>query len=263
MLPRELQRSLRQEPEGLTAKALALFAGAAILLLTSIAIVVFGRGSAPGPVASAPPPTATVVAALDATPTAAPETPTPPPTQPPSPFTPTRPAPTPTTTPTPRPATATATAGATPQLPLVVQGGCAASLPPGFGEETPQGGYYPALDQSGFAALDSFDTANGQRTPEEIAQVFATTVLSKVIQNYQQTGAERAGDGYRVDYTATVGSKTGRGSFYIKQFGPVACGATLYTLDGSSLPFATSYNLMVVSLKPAPSPRPGTATPVR
>lgn len=136
-------------------------------------------------------------------------------------------------------------------------------LPTGFGEETPQGGYYPALDQTGFAALDSFNTEGGQRTPEVLAQAFASSTLSQVIQGYQQTGAQQSGDGYRIDYVATVGGQPGRGSLYFKTFGTVACGATLFTLDRSSLPFATTLDLMILSLQVAPSPRPGTATPTR
>jgi hypothetical protein len=269
VLPRELQRSLRQEPAGLTPKAAALFVGALLLVLASIAILVLGLRRSGTAEVGASPPVATSVAVIAALPTAEPDTPTPPPPTPrPPTATPTRAA-----TATPRPPTAepptatvpvaTAPAVATPQQPIVVHGACAVALPDGFAEETPQGGYYPARDRSGFAALDAFDTANGQRTPEELAQGFATTVLSQVIQNYRQTGAERAGDGYRIDYTATAGGRPGRGSFYLKEFGGAACGATIFTTNDSRLPFATSFNLMVVSLQLAPSPRPGTATPTR
>jgi len=163
-----------------------------------------------------------------------------------------------------RAATATrAAASATPQRPLVTNGGCAIVLPLGFREETPQGGYFPALDQSGFAALDSFNTEGGQRTPETLAQAFATSTLSRVIQGYRQVGAERSGDGYRIDYVATVGGQPGRGSLYLKTFGTVACGATLFTLDSSRLPFATTLDLMILSLQVVPTSRPGTATPTR
>ncbi len=136
-------------------------------------------------------------------------------------------------------------------------------LPPGFREETPQGGYYPATDQTGFTALDVFNTENGTRTPEELAQRFATTTLSQVIQGYRQTSAERTGDGYRIDYAATVGGQPGRGSLYFKSFGTLACGATLFTLDRSSLPFASTLEVMILSLQAAPATRPGTATPTR
>jgi hypothetical protein len=263
--PRELLRSIRHEPAGLTPKVVALFAGALLLIVASVAIIGFGLRRPGAAQTAATPPLAPSMTVAAAVPTVQPETATPPPTQSPPTATPTRAA---TATATARPPTATppagtVAAGATPQQPLVIHGACAMSLLAGFREETPQGGYYPANDQTGFAALDEFDTANGQRTPEQLAQGFATTVLSRVIQNYQQTGTERAGDGYRIDYTATANGQPGKGSFYLKEFGSVACGATLFTTNTSSLPFATSFNLMVVSLKPAPAPRPGTATPTR
>ena len=156
-----------------------------------------------------------------------------------------------------------AAASATPQRSLVTNGGCAIVLPSGFQEETPQGGYYPALDQTGFAALDSFNTEGGQRSPETLAQAFASGTLSQVIQGYRQTGVQQSGDGYRIDYVATVGGKPGRGSLYFKTFGTIACGATLFTLDNSSLPFATTLDLMILSLQVAPVSQPGTATPTR
>jgi len=257
VLPRNLRRSLRREPSGLTPQATLLLAGTVVLLLIS-GIIIF-RSSRD---TASPPPPPVIVATPTAIAVAADE-----PTVTP------RPTPAPTATQTPRPTVAArvtaaatvtrAAASATPQRPLVTNGGCAIVLPSGFREETPQGGYYPALDQTGFAALDSFNTENGQRTTEVLAQAFAGSTLSRVIQGYRQVGAERTGDGYRIDYVATVGGQPGRGSLYFKTFGTVACGATLFTLDSSSLPFATTLDLLILSLQVAPASRPGTATPTR
>ena len=259
MLPRDLRRSLRREPSGLTPQATLLLVGTVLLLLIS-GIIIFrsSRGTTPlpppSPAAAISTPTANIVAVEE--PTATP-----------------RPTPSPTATQTPRPTVVAATTlaatvtraatRATPQRTLVTNGNCALALPPGFREETPQGGYYPALDQTGFAALDSFNTEGGQRTPEALAQAFATSTLSQVIQGYRQVGAERSGDGYRIDYVATVGGQPGRGSLYFKTFGTVACGATLFTLDNSGLPFAPTLDLMILSLQVAPASRPATATPTR
>jgi hypothetical protein len=234
-----------------------LLAGTVLLLLIS-GIIIFrssrGAASPPPPPSVASTPTAVAVAIDEPT------------------MTP-RPTLTPTATQAPRPTVAATTAraatttraaaSATPQRPLVTNGGCAIALPPGFREETPQGGYYPALDQGGFAALDSFNTEGGQRTSEDLAQAFASGTLSRVIQGYRQVGAEKSGDGYRIDYVATANGQPGRGSLYFKTFGAVACGATLFTLDNSRLSFATTLDLMILSLQVAPAPRPGTATPTR
>jgi hypothetical protein len=258
VLPRDLQRSLRREPGGLTPAATLLLVGT-VLLLSISALIVFrssGGGDAPPPPlsASSSSPTATAPATTEPT-TAARPTQVPTATQSPRSTG---------TVSSARAATATrAAASATTQRPLVTNGGCAMVLPPGFREETPQGGYYPALDQTGFAALDSFNTEGGQRMPEVLAQAFVGSTLSRVIQGYQQVGVQPSGDGYRIDYVATVGGQPGRGSVYFKTFGPIACGATLFTLDSSSLPFATTLDLMILSLQVAPASRPGTATPTR
>lgn len=243
----------------MTLQAALLLAGTVLLLLIS-GIIIFrsSRGTVASPLP--PPPTAvvtpTALVAVADEPTMTPH-----------------PTPAPTTTQTPRPTVVAATtravtvtraaASATPQLPLVTNGGCATVLPPGFREETPQGGYYPAIDQSGFAALDSFNTAGGQRTPEALAQAFATSTLSKVIQGYRQVGAGQSGDGYRIDYVATAEGQPGRGSLYFKTFGTVACGATVFTLDSSRLPFASTLDLMILSLQVAPASQTGTPTPTR
>ncbi len=251
MMSPEPRSTTRRVPIELTPRVALLVGGAIVLLLASLAIVIWGvrRPTTPA-VAAAPTPTmiVPVVAAAEPTATAL---------APPTATVPSM------ATATPRPPTATVRPSAAPTArpsataarPIVSHGGCAVALPVGFGEETPQGGYYPALDRSGFAALDAFDTANGRRTPEELAQDFAATTLNRVIQGYRMTGAEPTGGGYRIDYVATVAGQPGRGSFYLKDFGPLACGATMFVLDASGVSLASAFDLMVLSLTAAPTTR--------
>lgn len=233
----------------MTRQAIVLFVGTALLLLVSGGIILWGsRGNAAAPATTTP--TRAIAVAATATAPAATETPAPQPTAT-KPITPTtRLATSGTATASPRTAaTATRAASATPGRPLVANGPCTMALPTGFAEERPGGGYYPASDQTGFAALDQFSTENGARSAESLAQGFLTTNLGKVLQGVQQTGAEGTADGgYRIDFTATVGGQPGRGSTYVRPFGTVACGATLFLLDRSTLPFATTREVMILSV---------------
>ena len=232
-----------------------LIVGTVVLLLVSGGIVIWGSRSQPAP---PPPLTSPNISAGTA---ATPQPPTATATQPPTPS------PTQTMTPTARPtqnsaatvtaaiprpsSTATrAAASATPSRPLVANGPCAVALPSGFGEERSGGGYYPATDQTGFAALDQFNTEGGARGAEALARGFVTANLTRVLQNVRQTGAEQTADGgYRIDFTASVGGQPGRGSVYVRAFDTVACGTTLFLLDRSPLPFATTREVMILSLQ--------------
>lgn len=231
----------------MTRQAIVLIIGTVVLLLVSGGIVLWGSRSNPTPPPLTSPNISGGVAATvkPPTPTAIPSpttrvTQTVPPT--------TRAAPT--NAATPRPATATrVAASATPGRPLVTNGLCAMALPSGFAEERPGGGYYPASDRSGFAALDQFNIEGGARTPEALAQGFTTANLTRVLQDVRQTGAEQTDTGYRIDFTASVGGQPGRGSVFIRAFDTVACGATLFLLDRSSVPFATTREVMILSLQ--------------
>lgn len=257
---RERQRSLRRAPAGMTPQAIMLIIGTVVLLLVSGGIVIWGtRGSTAPPPLTSPNISGGVAATVPPlTPTTTPA-PTSGATQVATPAT--RPAPTgaatAATVATTRPATATratvattrAVASATPDRPLVANGPCTLALPSGFVEERPGGGYYPASDQTGFAALDQFATEGSSRTAESLAQGFINVNLTKVLQNVRQTGAEQTDDGYRLDFTASVGGQPGRGSVYVRRFGTVACGATLYLLDRSTIPFATTREVLILSLQ--------------
>src|SRR4051794_35956029 len=100
--PRELLRTIRHEPAGMTPKVVVLFAGALLLIVASVAIIGFGLRGSRSAQASATPPAAPSVTVAAAVPTAEPETPTP--TQRPPTATPTKAA---TATATARPPTVT------------------------------------------------------------------------------------------------------------------------------------------------------------
>jgi hypothetical protein len=147
---------------------------------------------------------------------------------------------------------------ATPTLPTVVNGVCAMSLPDGYAADPNQVGYFPARDQTGFVALDSFAGAN--QSPATLAQAFASGTLSRVLTDYQQTGATDMGDRFRIDYRATSNGRPGRGSTQVQVFGGIGCGVTVFALDSATGPLAATFDLLVRSLMPAQAPRTGTAT---
>ncbi len=143
-------------------------------------------------------------------------------------------------------------------LPTVANGGCAMSLPGGYGADPTQIGYFPALDRTGFVALDAF--AGADQTPATLAKAFASGTLSRVLTDYQQTGATDLGDRYRIDYRATSNGQSGRGSTQVQVFGEIGCGVTVFALDGATGPLAATFDLLVRSLGPVQAPRTGPAT---
>lgn len=154
-------------------------------------------------------------------------------------------------------ATATRQVAATPTLPTVANGGCAMSLPGGYGVDPVQVGYFPALDRTGFVALDSFATAG--QTPAILAQAFASDTLSRILSDYEQTVGADLGDRYRIDYRAASGGKPGHGSTQVRIFGGRGCGVTVFVLDGAPDTLAVTFDLLVRSLGPVPVSH--TATP--
>lgn len=250
-------------------RAILLFAGTALLLVASVGIVL-GRSRPTDVIGQTDPPTVRAVGTLAAT-TTSPTVAAPPPataaTSPTLAATPpasARTAATSAVRPTSPPA-ATATRGqpsATPGLPTVTNGGCAMSLPPGYGIESGQSGYYPANDRTGFVALDSFATSGGQ-TPEALAQGFATRTLDHALADYQQISAANLGDRYRIDYSATANGQPGQGSIYVQIFGTVGCGVTIFALDTAPGSLVTTLEVLVGSLGPLPTTRSGSPTPVR
>ncbi len=235
-------------------RVVLLLLGAALLLMASVAIVTGALRGTPPPSMSAnatvPALTATPRAVALASATARGAAPT-------------RPAPTPASatrtvaSPNPRATVPRATA-ATPTLPTVANGGCAMSLPDGYESDPAQLGYYPARDRTGFVALDSF--AGVDQTPALLAQTFVGSTLTRVLTDYQQTGATDLGDRYRIDYRATSGGQAGRGSTQVRIFGGIGCGVTVFALDSATVTLATTFDLLVRTLGPVQMPRTGTAT---
>lgn len=231
----------------------ALFTGAIVLLLMSCGLVVamLRQGlAAPG---QSPTPAGTAVAALAtaAPPTADPTNTAPPPTA----TTATQGVPGPTATVPARTPTGTARPVATPvatQRPATVRaGGCALALPPAFREERPGGGYFPANDGTGFAALDAFDTNGGQRSASGLAQAFVEGTLKTALKDYRQIGASGSGDNSRVEYTARSGDRSGRGVLVVRRVGEVACGVSLFVLTDSAIDFDRTLEYLLSSLQPA------------
>ena len=226
-----------------------LVLGAVLLLVASAAIIVGARRGTPVTPASANAIGPTPTIASPATATNAPATATGVLTTPP------------TVAPSGPQATATRATVATPTLPTVANSGCAMGLPDGYEADPAQVGYFPARDRTGFVALDAFVGAD--RTPAALAQSFANDTLSRVLTDYQQTGATDLGDRYRIDYRATADGKSGRGSTQVQVFGELGCGVTVFALDGATRSPAATFDLLVRSLLPVGAPRigPATATP--
>lgn len=249
-LGRQRRRS-RYEQEGPTRITVALFVGAIVLLLASGGLIAaMVREGTALPAATPTPSRTAILAAATASPTGVAATNTPPPatTVPP------------TTTGTPRPATVTATArpatpttrpaSPTPIAATTRAGGCAVALPSGFAEERAGSGYYPANDKTGFIGLDPFDTNGGQRSTADLAQSYIEGTLKVALQDFRQTASIRTDDGSRIEYTASAGGKTGRGVVVVRRIGDIACGVTLFALEGSPIRFDQTLDYLLSSLQP-------------
>ena len=240
------RRSSYREPRA-NRGAVFLFVGALVLLLISGALIVAMLRQGAPTKASTPAPTGTVIAAASE----------PPPTAIPAaiatavPATATGTVRPPTVAASVRPATAVPIARpATPPPLMVSAGGCAMALPAGFAEEKPGGGYYPATDRTGFAALDPFETNGGQRSTADVTQAFIEGTLKLALQDYRQTALVRTDDGSRIDYTARAGQKNGRGVVVVRRIGDLACGVTLFALSDSPLAFDQTLAYLLSSLQP-------------
>lgn len=249
-------RRRRYDEQGPNRATVALFVGAIVLLLASAGLIAAMLRQGSGTQAASPTPGGTaVVAVATPRPTDIPATnTTPPPTTVAATATGTaRPA---TATTTARPATPTVAATSRPGSPTprpatVQAGGCAVALPAGFSEERPGGGYFPANDDTGFIALDPFETDGGQRSTEELAQAFIEKTLRVVLRDFQQTAAIHADGQSRIEYTARAGEKTGRGVVVVRPVGNIACGVTLFALNDSPIAFDQTLNYLLSSLQPA------------
>jgi len=233
-----------------------LLLGAALLLIASVAIVTGALRAAPTRPVSANTtiPTATIVSPTTASSALTTATAVPAARPPAPPTVVTR-----TVAPASPQVTVPRATVATPILPTVANGGCAMSLPGGYEADPTQIGYFPALDRTGFVALDSF--AGADQTPATLAQTFADSTLSRVLTDYQQTGATDLGDRYRIDYRATSNGQSGRGSTQVQVFGSIGCGVTVFALDNATGPLPATFDLLVRSLKLVQAPRIATATP--
>jgi hypothetical protein len=128
-------------------------------------------------------------------------------------------------------------------------GGCAVALPPGFTEERPGGGYFPADDQTGFVGLDPFATNGGQRSTSDLAQGYIEGTLKLALQDVRQTGSIRTDDSSRIEYTASAGGKVGRGVVVVRRNGDIACGVTLFALEDSPIAFNETLDYLLSSLQ--------------
>jgi hypothetical protein len=249
------RRRSRYDQEGPSRATVALFVGAIVLLLASGGLIAAMLRQGTALQAASPTPVrTTILAAASPHPTeTAPATATtPPPTAVPATVTGT---PRPPTVTAIRPATATAAATARPASPTPIPattraGGCALAIPSGFAEERTGSGYYPANDKTGFIALDPFDTNGGQRSTADLAQGYIDGTLKLALQDFRQTASIRTDDGSRIEYTASAGGKTGRGVVVVRRIGDIACGVTLFTLEGSPIPFDQTLDYLLSSLQP-------------
>ena len=144
---------------------------------------------------------------------------------------------------------------------FVTSGACRTALPDGFAEEQAGGGYYPATDRSGFAALDWPDAPSVSR-----ALPLVRANLGRLLGDFQQTGLDEQPTSARLDFTATAEGRPGKGTVHLAAFGRSICVATLYLVDGSAIPYEPTLATLISSLEaidpppprptPTPTPRP-------
>ena len=144
---------------------------------------------------------------------------------------------------------------------LVTSGACRTTLPDGFTEEQAGGGYYPATDRSGFAALDWPDAPSVSR-----ALPLVRANLGRLLADFEQTGLDEQATSARLDFTAMAEGRRGKGTMHLAAMGRSICVATLYLVDGSAIPYEPALTTLVSSLEaidpppprptPTPTPRP-------
>lgn len=123
--------------------------------------------------------------------------------------------------------TATVVAGSRPVYEPT--GRCRTDLPPFFIEEKPDGGYYPAADRSGFAALDAHDLSAGQDYDPAVRA--ALGVVRSLVADYAQTAAVQVGDVLTVRFTGGINGLNGHGTVQFRRFGTTLCQITVFLLD--------------------------------
>lgn len=140
-------------------------------------------------------------------------------------------------------------------------GRCRTDLPPFFMEEKPDGGYYPAADRSGFAALDAHDlTAEGGY---DVAVGYALDVVHSLVADYSQTASAQVGEALVVTFTGGVNGLNGHGTVEFRRFDATLCQVTLFVLDYTgvdSSPLVTAFAGRLGPVDPA-APRPVPSAP--
>ena len=144
---------------------------------------------------------------------------------------------------------------------LVTSGACRTALPDGFAEEQAGGGYYPATDRSGFAALDWPDAPSVSR-----ALPLVRANLGRLLADFEQTGLDEQPNSARLTFRGTAEGRPGKGTVHLAALGRSICVATLYLVDGSAIPYEPALTTLVSSLEaidpppprptPTPTPRP-------
>lgn len=168
--------------------------------------------------------------------------------------------PSPTRAATPPRPTPTAVAGSKPVYDPT--GRCRTDLPPFFTEEKPDGGYYPAVDRSGFAALDAHDVPVGAGYDE--AAAFALEVVRSLVADYAQTASKQVGEALVVTFTGGVYGLNGHGTVEFRQFGATLCQVTLFVLDYTGVdagPLVTAFAGRLGPVDPT-TPRPVPTAPL-
>ena len=155
------------------------------------------------------------------------------------------------------PAAASPAATVPPGGQRVTSGACRAVLPEGFVEERAGGGYYPAADRSGFAALDWPDAPSVSR-----ALPLVRANLARLLADFEQSGLDEQPTTARFSFTGRAEGRPGKGTVHLAAFGSSICVVTLYLVDSSAIPFEPTLATLVSSLEAIdpPPPRP-TATP--
>jgi hypothetical protein len=126
------------------------------------------------------------------------------------------------------------------------QGLCTVTLSAGFAASATAGTYTGAGDRA-VVSLTALQ-AGPDDTLDDVALPFVGTFVASV-EGYQQTGVAREADNLRVDFTGRLG-QPGKGTLYLRQFGPTVCAITFFVIDGTEITYEPTLAQLIASLRP-------------
>jgi hypothetical protein len=120
------------------------------------------------------------------------------------------------------------------------------TLPAGFAASPAAAGTYIGAGGGAIVALTALQ-AGPDDTLDDVALPFVGAFVSSV-EGYQQTGVLREADNLRVDFTGRLGQQ-GKGTLYLRQFGPTVCAITFFVADGTEINYEPTLAQLIASLR--------------